>query len=256
MAGSVYNGCILEKGDIEMIKAVLYDLDGTLLPMDQDKFTGGYFKFLVKKMAPHGYEPQKLIDTIWAGTAAMVKNDREMTNEEAFWKKFSEIWGSEKVLSDKALFEEFYSVDFQCAKDFCGYNEKAAFAVRQAKELGFRVALATNPIFPEYATKSRIRWAGLDYSDFEFFTSYENVNCCKPNLNYYREVAERIGLEPQECLMVGNDVDEDMIAEKIGMKVFLITDCMINRGNKDISVYPHGSFDELVAFLKNLKAES
>ena len=239
-----------------MVKAVLFDLDGTLLPMDQDTFTTGYFKFLVKKAAPHGYDPQKLIDTIWAGTAAMVKNDCEMTNEEAFWKKFSEIWGEEKASGDKALFEEFYRVDFQCAKDFCGYNEKAAASVKLAKELGFRVALATNPIFPEYATISRIKWAGLDHSDFEFFTSYENVNCCKPNLNYYREVAERIGLKPEECLMVGNDVGEDMIAEKIGMKVFLVTDCMINKENKDISVYPHGSFDELCEYLKKIKAES
>ena len=64
-----------------MIKNILFDLDGTLLPMDQDKFANGYFSRLVKKLAPLGYEPQKTVDGIWAGTAAMVKNDGKTTNE-------------------------------------------------------------------------------------------------------------------------------------------------------------------------------
>ena len=73
-----------------MIKNILFDLDGTLLPMDMEKFTQGYFKRLVAKAAPRGYEPEKLIKSVWAGTAAMVKNNGGITNEEAFWNKFSE----------------------------------------------------------------------------------------------------------------------------------------------------------------------
>ena len=57
------------------ITTVLFDLDGTLLPMDQDLFTKGYFKLLAAKLAPYGYEPKQLIDAVWAGTAAMLKND-------------------------------------------------------------------------------------------------------------------------------------------------------------------------------------
>ena len=34
---------------------------------------------------------------------------------------------------------------------------------------------------------------------------------------------QKLNVSPEECLMVGNDVSEDMIAETIGMKVFLIT---------------------------------
>ena len=49
--------------------------------------------------------------------------------------------------------------------------------------------------------------------------------------------------------MVGNDVTEDMVAETVGMKVFLLTDCLINREGKDISVYPHGGFEQLLEFL-------
>lgn len=53
--------------------------------------------------------------------------------------------------------------------------------------------------------------------------------------------------------MVGNDVGEDMIAQTLGMKVFLLTDCLINKEDTDISVYPHGSFDELLAYIDTLK---
>ena len=40
-----------------MVKAVLFDLDGTLLPMDQDEFTKGYFKLLVGFVRIRGKEP-------------------------------------------------------------------------------------------------------------------------------------------------------------------------------------------------------
>ena len=232
-----------------MLKAVLFDLDGTLLPMDQDEFTRGYFKLLAKKLAPHGYEPETLVKAIWRGTAAMVHNDGSCTNEDAFWTDFASFYG-EAVLRNKPLFEEFYAVDFQKARTLCGFTPMALKTVRQLKDVGCRVALATNPIFPAIATESRIRWAGLQPEDFELYTTYENVGFCKPNLDYYRAILRRMELAPEDCLMVGNDVGEDMIAAQLGMKVFLITDCMINKSGEDISRYPHGNFDDLGAFLR------
>lgn len=234
------------------ITTILFDLDGTLLPMDNDEFTKGYFKMLVKKLAPYGYEPQKLIDGIWSGTAAMVKNDGTKTNEQSFWEKFSEVFG-EKALADKPLFDEFYENEFQNAKAICGYNPKAAVAAHTIKEMGFRIALATNPIFPSTATESRISWAGFDPNDFELYTTYENIGYCKPNPDYYREIARRLGVSPEQCLMVGNDVTEDMeAAQNAGMSVFLLTDCLINKERKDISAYPRGSFEQLIDFANKL----
>ena len=223
-------------------------MDGTLLPMDNDKFTKGYFKLLAAKLAPYGYEPKQLVDAIWAGTAVMVKNDGSRSNEEAFWQKFAEIYG-EKVYTDKQIFDEFYEQEFQNVKALCGFNPKAAETVKRMKDLGFRTALATNPIFPAVATESRIRWAGLDPEDFELYTTYENIGYCKPSPNYYCELLKRLQVEPEECLMTGNDVTEDMIAESVGMKVFLLTDCLINKERKNISVYPRGSFGQLTEFV-------
>ena len=144
---------------------------------------------------------------------------------------------------------DFYRNEFQNVRHVCGFHPGAAEVVRMLKAMGIRRILATNPLFPAVATHNRIRWAGLAPEDFELFTTYENSHYCKPNLSYYEEVLERLGVTPQECLMVGNDVSEDMIAEKLGMKVFLLTDCLINKEDKDISVYPSGSFEQLLECL-------
>lgn len=237
------------------LTTILFDLDGTLLPMDNDSFTKGYFKLLASKMSTYGYKPEQLVDAVWAGTAAMVRNNGSQSNETVFWDKFSEIYSKEKTLKDKAIFEDFYAKDFGAAKTLCGYNKKAEKTIQKVKELGYRVALATNPIFPKIATESRIRWAGLSPEDFELCTTYENTCYCKPNPEYYRDIAERLGVQPEECLMVGNDVTEDMIAETVGMKVFLLSNCLINKERKDINQYPRGSFEQLLQFIKNERME-
>ncbi|MCD8299802.1 MAG: HAD hydrolase-like protein [Clostridiales bacterium] len=231
-----------------MYKKILFDLDGTLLPMDQDEFTNGYFKFLAAKMANYGYDPEKLIDSIWKGTFAMMKNDGSCSNEAAFWRTYAGIYGEES-LKDMPHYEDFYLNDFQQAKMFCGVNQKAIGAVHELQREGYGVVLATSPIFPAIATESRIRWAGLEPSDFELITTYENIGCSKPNPKYFTEVARRIGAAPGDCLMVGNDVYEDMSAVKVGMGVFLLTDCLLNRKNDDISLYPHGDFEAMMKFI-------
>ena len=228
---------------------ILFDLDGTLLPMDQDLFTKTYFKELAIKMAPFGFDPHKLGDNIWAGVAAMVKNDGGFSNEEAFWTAFSHIYG-ENVREYSPVFEEFYAKEFQKAQKVCGFAPQAGETVRRLKEMGYRVVLATNPIFPAIATQSRIRWTGLEPEDFEFITTYENSSYSKPNPRYYEEVLEKIGCTPAECLMVGNDVTEDGAAKKIGIDVFFLIDCLINQEGRDISGEPHGSWEDLMAYIQ------
>ncbi len=229
-------------------KAVLFDLDGTLLPMDQDEFVKTYFGSLSKRMAQYGYEPQTLIATIWAGTKAMMKNDGTRLNSEVFWEKFLETFG-EGFEKDRETFDDYYNNEFYSVQDICGQNLLAKETVDRIKAAGLRVALATQPIFPEIATRHRTKWAGLDFSDFEVVTTFENIGFCKPSKEYYLEVCRRMDISPSECLMVGNDVDDDMPACVTGMDVFLLTDCLINHSGKDINDYPHGSFSDLLQFL-------
>ncbi len=231
-----------------MIKAIFFDLDGTLLPMDQDVFVRAYLGELCKKLAPMGYDPKKVAVATMTATGAMQTNDGSKTNMEAFWDCFCGILG-EELRGQIPMFDDFYRNEFHRVKDVCGFNAKAKETVDRVKMAGYRVGLATNPLFPRLATIGRIGWAGLDPEDFEFITTYENSVHCKPNPDYYKDLLELIDVPAEQILMVGNDVKEDMVAETVGMDVFLLTDCMINSENKDISGYKQGDLDALLAYL-------
>ncbi len=233
------------------MKTILFDLDGTLLPMDQDVFTKAYFRALTEKLVPHGYDPESLVKGIWAGTASMVRNDGQRTNEAVFWDAFAAIFG-DRVYRDKALFDAFYVNEFDRAKEVCGFDPDANATIKTLKAEGYQIVLASNPIFPLTAQKRRMAWAGLDADDFSYYTSYENSHYCKPNPDYYREILSDIGCLATDCLMVGNDANEDMAAVEAGIRTFLLTNCLINSKGKDISAYPRGGFGQLMAFIGTL----
>ena len=119
------------------------------------------------------------------------------------------------------------------------------------KKNGGRLIAATNPIFPFVATKRRLEWAGVSPDDFELVTTYENFGCCKPNLKYFEEICKKQDIKPEDSIMIGNDVDEDLCSAKLGFDTYLITDTIVNRDNKDYSDYKNGSFEEFYKdFLK------
>lgn len=231
------------------ISTVLFDLDGTLLPLEQELFVQDYFKRLAAKIAPLGYEPGQLIKTIWSGINAMKEGDGSQTNEQLFWDFFCRQYGP-GAKEHEPHFRAFYETEFQEVRSVCGFSPMAKEVVALCKQRGRRVVLATNPLFPAVATESRIRWAGLMPENFDLYTTYENSSYCKPDLRYYQEILTKLHIRPEECLMVGNDVEEDMVAAKLGMKVFLLTDHLINEHGTDLSAYPHGDFNALIGFLQ------
>ncbi len=234
------------------LTTIFFDLDGTLLPMDEDAFVGAYFKGLAEKLAPLGYEPQSLLKSIWTGVKAMVNNSGACTNEEMFWRAFTDIYG-EKCRQDEGVFEDFYINEFQRVQHVCGFDPEAAEVITKLKHMGYRLVLATNPLFPRVATESRIRWAGLSPEDFVYISTYENSRHSKPNLDYYKEIMDKVGVLPEECLMVGNNVEEDMIAEQLGMSTFLCTKCLLNKQGKDIAGYKQGDLSELLIYVSELQ---
>lgn len=233
------------------IRYIFFDLDGTLLPMDQNHFIHTYMSALSTYMIPHGFDPKLFIKTIWDGTAAMFKNDGSMTNEEVFWQSFTAAYGSD-ARQYEATLNSFYHTRFDDVQAACGYEPKAAHTVRKLKELGFMLVLATQPIFPAIATEHRMKWAGLDKSDFVLYTTYENSNFSKPNPAYYQQILDKLGVKASDCLMVGNDATEDMVAQTLGMEVFLLTDCLINKNSIDLSGYPQGDLDALLHYIQSM----
>lgn len=234
------------------ITTVFFDLDGTLLPMDEDLFIGAYFKGLTQKLLPHGYDKEGLVSGIWSGTKAMIKNDGSLTNEEMFWKTFTAVLG-EKCVDDIPVFDDFYRNEFQKVQSVCGYDPEAKELIAALKAEGLRLVLATNPLFPALATHSRTRWAGLDPEDFSYISTYENSRFSKPSLRYYQEILDKLSLRSEECLMVGNNVDEDMIAKELGMKVFLCPAHLLNKQEKDISSYPQGKLSDVLDYIHSLQ---
>lgn len=233
------------------IITILFDLDGTLLPMDMDIFIKAYFGGLSRRGVSLGYEPKQLIDAVWKGTGAMIQNTGAKTNAQQFWDVYAGIFG-EAARKDEAVFDEFYHNEFQKVRKVCGFQPLARTLIDAIHAKGLRTVLATNPIFPPVATESRTRWAGLEPEDFVYITTYENCHYSKPNPDYYREILDALGLDASACLMVGNDVGDDMVAREVGMEVFLLTDCLINSKNVDIDQYPHGNFQQLLDYIEAL----
>lgn len=238
-----------------MAKAVLFDLDGTLLPMDMKRFTTGYFKELAKVLCPLGVTSDALIPAVWKGTEAMVRNDGTMRNEARFWQVFCQELGvdAQRERAFRAASEDFYSGGFHAARALTEENPLAAEAVRLARCGGRQVALATNPLFPMAGQRTRMSWLGLSEGDFDLVTSYESDSWCKPSPQYYTEVCRRLGAAPCECLMIGNDEREDMAAARqagIG-SCYLVEDCLIPwEGHRWEG--PRGSFREMLEMLRRL----
>ncbi len=232
-----------------MYKNYFFDLDGTLLPMDMEYFIKLYFGSLCKRFVPVlKVEPDTLINAVWAGTNAMAKNDNTRMNKEVFWETASNVCNMDlKPYIEQ--FDDYYANEFIAAKQATSVNPYAKKCVDFIKKNSGRLIAATNPIFPKVATYRRLEWAGVSPDDFEYISVYDNSGSCKPNLKYYEEICKNCGVKPKESLMIGNDVDEDLCSEKLGFDTYLITDCIINRENKDYSKYKNGSFEDFYNFL-------
>ena len=235
------------------IKHILFDLDGTLLPMVQDEFVKFYMPLLAKSYMNAGVslDPKKFIGAVWAGYEAMVKNDGSCTNREAFWSYIEPELPISTEESEKIALN-FYADEFNQAICTTKPNPVSNQIVKRAKDRGFETYLATNPVFPRCATMNRIRWAGLDAEDFKVITTYETCTYCKPNPEYFRGILEEFSLDPSECLMVGNDVAEDLSIRSLGVKTYLVTDTMENKENLPIDTEYMGTLDELLKFMETI----
>lgn len=239
-----------------MIECVLFDLDCTLHKMDQRLFLKEYLGAIGGFMAKYGFDPKTLADVIMKGTYAMIRGDGSRTNFEVFWSVYADCY-DDTLEADKPRFDAFYNEVFDTLRGTCAPIDGAAEAVRYIKKLGLKTVLASNPVFPMIAQLKRLGWAGLKEDDFCMCTSFENCHYCKPNPRYFTEVAAAVGVKPENCLMVGNDVQEDIVAaEKAGMDVFLLPEYLINSDGADISKYRRGRFPDLINYIeKDLAAK-
>lgn len=234
-----------------MIRNVMFDLDGTLLPFVQDEFVNLYFKGLCKKLAPLGYDPNKLVKVVWKGTEAMIMNDGSQTNCGAFWELFHTAFPG--LPDAEPLCDDFYTKEFDEVKACLKFVPDHKPMIERLKAAGLNVVLATNPIFPMCAQETRMSWCGLSGSDFSYVTSYENSSFCKPNPKYFTELLGKTGIEPNECVMIGNSVREDILSvEKLGIKSFFVDEYPENPEDLDVSGFNKGSLEDAEKFVMSL----
>lgn len=233
------------------MKAIFFDLDGTLLPLDEKLFVDIYFAELSKVFSEYNIESNKLVEAIWTATHEIIKNDGKRTNEEAFWEKFKSIINID-LSNVKEVLEKFYANEFFTKLKKCSTeNNLAKVAVNLAKKNGRKVVLATNPVFPVDALV-RLKWTGLDIDDFDYVTHYSNSSFSKPNPKYYLDLCKKLNVEPKDCLMIGNDERQDIFAaSSAGMNCYLVTDYLYTYPECKVNC-EKGSFKDLIEKLKVL----
>ncbi|HZJ85300.1 MAG TPA: HAD family hydrolase [Syntrophomonadaceae bacterium] len=236
-----------------MFEAILFDLDGTLLDIDMNYFIPKYFEKMMVMAQDFGIDQvKKMAEQIYKSTDVMISNvNSELTNEEVFMQDF--LYKFNHLTKDEAMdfFDHFYAHGFpklsHHSKPFMGVPEMMAkIFARDVK-----VVIATNSVFPRPAIVERMNWAGVDNFDYQLITSYEVMHFCKPWPEYYEEIAQIIGVQPKNCLMVGNDIGEDLAAGKVGMKTYLVKDRLIDKGI-DLKPDYSGNLVDLFEFMDRI----
>jgi FMN phosphatase YigB (HAD superfamily) len=233
-----------------MLKAVFFDLDGTLLPLNEDLFTKLYFGMLCEKLEPLLYKPEELINVIWSGTKNMYLNDGSKTKEEVFWDTFVKFYGTDK-LQDKDFIDLFYTNEFKKTKDSCDDNPYVENIIKCCHDLNLITVLSTNPIFPKDGTLTRMSFIGLKETDFDYITVYENSNYCKPNPAYFKMLLNKYNLKSDEVIVFGNNTYEDgEAALACGIKCYMVGDYIINHP-KTIHEFEHIQMKDVINVIKS-----
>jgi FMN phosphatase YigB (HAD superfamily) len=204
------------------IEAVLFDLDNTLILFDEKEF----YKTYTFKLSQHFKDVlthQEFAQKLMSSTQIMTNNDGQHCNVDFFVNDFSnglsidknEIWHR---------FEYFYTNEFEQIKYLMQPLPNIRDLILTIQGMGLKTVIASNPMLPSIAQQMRLNWAGLEGIKFDLITDALNSTYCKPNPDYYSEICNKINIQPEKCLMVGNDPYNDMIATKIGMNTFLTTD--------------------------------
>lgn len=233
------------------MNTIFFDLDGTLLPVQEETFIKIYFSKLTSFFSKRGFDPQQLMQAIFAGISAMRTNDGNNMNDIVFWQAFTNVTHRSKEELEED-FELFYQTEYDAVQESTILHPVSNKIVKLLKDKGYRMALTTNPLFPEVATRKRVAWAGLDADDFEIITTFENCSYAKPNVSYYKDVLSQMQIAASDVLMIGNDVREDMVVTSIGMEVYLVTDCLLNKDEQDIQNFKNGTLEDLYNFCLDL----
>ena len=232
-----------------MTLTLLLDLDDTLLQTNQEVFVPAYFQALSTKLAPQ-VDSRLIAQALLTSTDAMNQNeDASQTLSNVFDKSFYPQLGLQAGTLDSAI-KNFYENIFPSLKGITAQNPAAKPFVDWAHSKGYRLVIATDPLLPQKATYHRVRWAGFEPEQFELITTYENFHFSKTHVAYYAEVLGRLGWQDGPVLMVGNDMERDILpAKRLGLATYFVTDK--SASDPEPEAGPHGTLSNLRRWLES-----
>ncbi|MGK0367052.1 MAG: FMN phosphatase YigB (HAD superfamily) [Thermoproteota archaeon] len=241
---------------IEGVDILLFDLDGTLVDMDK-KFEFPLMLRAIKRFFKF-IRPHKFPGAFWSAIKEIQRGTSEKTNHELLRQELMKKgFGTREELEE--ILDKVLNTDFpKAAKHFspvAGALETMKLVNQLRKEKKIRCILATNPMFPLSAVELRLTAGGFDPADFEFITHSQNSYSCKPHVQYYQNLVDKLDLDPSKCLMIGNDPAKDLPASALGIRTFLL-DCKKYHTNiKKYHKYPYilGDHQLLQKLLRELK---
>ncbi|TFG01506.1 MAG: HAD family hydrolase [Promethearchaeota archaeon] len=203
------------------IKGILFDLDGTLLDIDLNRFLLSYNKHL-HEIFPNS---MTLMEFIKHHSASINKtNKTKKRNFEVFMDEFLLPFNLTKDEAESML-RNYYKNEYLELKQFINPRPESRKVVQHVISKNYKIVIATDPVFIFDAIKTRMTWAGIDDLPFDLITHAENFSTRKPNLDYFREIFSKIELNPEDCFVIGDD-HNDMVAKSLGCTTFLIQSLM------------------------------
>ncbi|MBD3192687.1 MAG: HAD hydrolase-like protein [Candidatus Heimdallarchaeota archaeon] len=241
------------------ISKILFDMDSTIIAIDEENFTRHYFRLLAERSFPD--LPLAVISkTIMDATkTVMIQSIPEELTMETFMREMSpRLQQSPENLFE--IFMEFYQNHFDDLKSYIRPADGAKTVIQTCFDQGYDVVIATTPVFPEIPIKKRLLWGDVLDFDYKLITHAENMHYSKPLAEYYLEIIDMLGCEVKECIMVGNEFIGDIVAPaKIGMKTFYcpretVVDEMLRKIQKeygDIEPTYQGTLHDFEELVKN-----
>jgi len=240
----------MNKSKTNSYRALLVDLDGTLLKLDIEKFIPAYIEALSTRFVDF-IEKEEFIRHLFLATNVMIHNDDpNKKNRTVFYEEFCRRIGKPYELID-LIVEDFYRSDFPGLSCWGEEHPYARRLIESAREKELILVLATNPLFPPAATHERMSWGGLSKEDFDLVTTMNNMHFCKPKPEYFLEIAAKIDCSPEQCIMAGNDTLEDLSAAEAGMATFLVDEMILHRAGSEPVYDFRGGLKELVEFVES-----
>lgn len=240
-----------------MTLTMLLDLDDTLLNNDMETFLPAYLQKLSGSMTSYAH-PEDFVEKLLFATKHMLANDRpDRTLKETFDEVFYPALGM-KVEDLREKIDAFYSEVFPKLQSLSSPKPEAIKLVEKATKRGYRVVIATNPLFPRQAIFERLRWAGLSPGDYELglVTSYETFHYAKPNPAYYAEIMARLGWQDNPVIMVGDDLENDIIpARQLGLPTFWVAKESAKATN-DGKPHTSGKLEDVLPWIDSISLEN